>query len=119
MGTAFPPSPDRLSPVGGQASSGYVPERLHPPPSRSTLSCGTTEMERNLEISNRLLTGRPHNGKQHDQIQVLGTRRLGRAVGVRSLHTSLPHFAFRRGNRSAVRKTKERLSRLRLCWVPV
>ena len=28
MGTAFPPSPDRLSPVGGQASSGYVPERL-------------------------------------------------------------------------------------------
>ena len=43
MGTAFPPSPDRLSPVGRQASSGYVPERLHPPPSRSTLSCGTTE----------------------------------------------------------------------------
>ena len=42
MGAAFPPSPDRLSPVGGQASSGYVPERLHPPPSRSTLSCGTT-----------------------------------------------------------------------------
>ena len=42
MGTAFPPSPDRLSPVGGQASSGYVPERLHPPPSHSTLSCGTT-----------------------------------------------------------------------------
>ena len=42
MGTAFPPSPDRLSHVGGQASSGYVPERLHPPPSRSTLSCGTT-----------------------------------------------------------------------------
>ena len=42
MGTAFPPSPDRLSPVGGQASSGYVPERLHPPPSRSTPSCGTT-----------------------------------------------------------------------------
>ena len=42
MGTAFPPSPDRLSPVEGQASSGYVPERLYPPPSRSTLSCGTT-----------------------------------------------------------------------------
>ena len=25
MGTTFPPSPDRLSHVGGQASSGYVP----------------------------------------------------------------------------------------------
>ena len=42
MGTAFPPSPDRLSPIGRQASSAYVPERLHPPPSRSTPSCGTT-----------------------------------------------------------------------------
>ena len=30
MGTAFPSSLDRLSPVEGQASSGYVPERLYP-----------------------------------------------------------------------------------------
>ena len=53
-GTAFPPSPDRLSHVGGQASSGYVPERLYPPPSRSTPSCGTTLL-RELTVKNRVL----------------------------------------------------------------
>ena len=42
MGTAFPPSPDRLSPIEEPASGGEVPERCPPPPSHSTLSCGTT-----------------------------------------------------------------------------
>ena len=57
MGTVFPSSPDRLSPVGGQASSGYVPERLHPPPSRSTLSCGTTLLT--LEVPIFVDSGQP------------------------------------------------------------
>ena len=49
-------------------------------------------MESSPKLPNRLLTGRPYNGEQYGQTQVPGKRRLGRAVGVRSLRPGTPHM---------------------------
>ena len=112
MGTAFPPSPDRLSPVGGQASSGYVPERLHPPPSRSTLSCGTTP------LGGSFLKPPPHypDGCQHmsgvcsqlavwtQQAQLLATRQesVQHQQGIVLCQEPLPKFGQHAGVEAGV-----------------
>ena len=72
-------------------------------------------MESNPELPNRLLTGRPYNGEQYDQTQVPGKRRLGKAVGVRSLRPSIPHTDSGAEIATLSEKLKNRLSRLSLC----
>ena len=76
-------------------------------------------MESNPELPNRLLTGRPYNGEQYDQTQVPGKRRLGKAVGVRSLRPGIPHTDSGAEIAALSEKLKNRLSRLSLWWVPV